>query len=107
MMKSNLIIKQIIIGATFFAYLTFVSLKFNSINIFTFNLFDDTVDLVDWNDDRFYQDKEFSAENVVFKASIVNISPFKKGNELKTNFFYNKIYKEIKLSIITPPPKIG
>lgn len=93
--------------ATFFVYLVFVLLKFNTVDLFADDAFETPVDLVDWNDDRFCQDKEFTAEVIVFKSVIVTISTASSGDNLKTDFFYNKIYKEIKLNIITPPPRLG
>lgn len=87
-------------------YVTFVFIKFDAPLFFADKDDSIKISLVDLNDDKLIEDKEFSTEkNIdrVVQSLAVNQT---KSIDLEPDFFYNCIYKEIKLNISTPPPKI-
>lgn len=87
-------------------YLVFVFLKFETTFLLAVNAVENEIDLVDWNDDRLVEDKELTTENTAFKSSFEFTDSESNTLVFKPDFFYNPIYKEIKLNIVTPPPKI-
>lgn len=106
MLRSTWDIKQMIIPAMLLLYLLMAIPKFESFNLFPDNLVQNQIDLVDWMNDRLVQDKDFNAENYhskLFSESLLNTEV---GNNLKIDFFYTRIYKDIKLNTPTPPPRI-
>lgn len=87
-------------------YVAFVFVKFDSIRLLSENQENTPILLVDWNDDKILEDHEFSAENKADRiCQVFEISHTKKFI-FEPDFFYYRIYKDIKLSITTPPPKI-
>lgn len=106
MLRSTWDIKQMIIPAMLLLYLLMAMPKFESFNLFSDNLVQTQVELVDILNDRLAQDKEFDSENYYTKLFIGNLLGVEVGNNLKNNFSYGRIYKDIKLNTPTRPPRI-
>lgn len=87
-------------------YVTFVFVKFDVHVFFTDNKDAVQISLIDWNDDKLLEDKEFSTEKNIDRVVQILAVNHSKSVDLEPDFFYNRIYKEIKLTISTPPPRI-
>lgn len=87
-------------------YVTFVFVKLDAHLFFADKEDSIKISLVDWNDDKLLEDKEFSIEKNVDRVVQILAVNHSKSVDLEPDFFYNPIYKEIKLNISTPPPRI-
>lgn len=88
-------------------YMLFSCLKYDTISLLTDNLFGIKIDLADGLDDRISVEKEFIVEHYENKTIAFRVVEPLVHPVSKPDFFYNKVFKSIKLSIHTPPPKIA
>ena len=106
MLRSTWDIKQMIIPAMLLLYLLMAMPKFESFNLFSDNLVQTQVELVDILNDRLAQDKEFDSENYYTKLFIGNLLGVDLGGRRIIKKSYGRIYKDIKLNTPTRPPRI-